>query len=324
VWAEEKARKALSRRALGRLGTGEKVSARGNRLELLRALGALSEAPRPEMQGIADLLHLGPLPAAARHSELFLFQLYPYASVYLGAEGMMGGEARDRIAGFWRALGQEPPGEPDHLAVMLALFARLGELEEGAAGPAEEEAGPWRRARHAYLWEHLASWLPVFLLKLDEIAGGADAFYGRWAALLREALRQEAEALGGPSQLPAHLRDAPALAAPQAEGLEALLQSLLSPVRSGMVLVRADLARAARDLGLGLRLGERRLALRSLLEQETAATLSWLATEATSWATRHLPEIHLAAPLALFWRSRAETTARLLTDLGSEISTPKN
>ncbi|HVT16111.1 MAG TPA: molecular chaperone TorD family protein [Thermoanaerobaculia bacterium] len=302
---------------------GEKGSAQGDRPELFRALGVLSEAPRPEMQGIADLLELGPLPAPAAHSELFLFQLYPYASVYLGAEGMMGGEARDRIAGFWRALGQEPPGEPDHLAVMLALYARLGELEEGAAGPAEG-AAPWRRARHAYLWEHLASWLPVFLLKLDQIAGSADAFYGKWAALLREALQEEVEALGGPSQLPAHLRDAPSLAAPQTEGLDSFLQSLLSPVRSGIVLVRADLARAARDLGLGLRLGERRLALRSLLEQETAATLSWLAIEATSWATRHLPEIHLAAPLALFWRSRAETTACLLTDLGSEISTPKS
>lgn len=301
---------------------GQNVSARGNRLELFRALGALSEAPRPEMQEIADLLGLGPLPEPAAHSEVFLFQLYPYASVYLGAEGMMGGEARDRIAGFWRALGQEPPGEPDHLATMLALYARLGELEERAAGPAER-GEPWRRARHAYLWEHLATWLPVFLLKLDEIAGGADAFYGRWAALLRDALRQEAEALGGPSQLPAHLRDAPGLAAPQAEGLEAFLQSLLSPVRSGMVLARADLARAARDLGLGLRLGERRLALRSLLEQETAPTLAWLGREATSWTTRHLPDIHLAAPLALFWRSRAETTARVLTDLATEISTPK-
>jgi hypothetical protein len=78
---------------------------------------------------VADLLDLGPLPGEAEYTELFLFQLTPYASVYLGPEGMLGGEALDRIAGFWRALQQEPPVEPDHLAVMLGFYARL--MEEG-------------------------------------------------------------------------------------------------------------------------------------------------------------------------------------------------
>ena len=70
---------------------------------------------------------------ARRHTDLFVFQLQPYASVYLGAEGMLGGEARDRIAGFWRALGASPPSEPDHLATMLALLRRSGEREAGPA-----------------------------------------------------------------------------------------------------------------------------------------------------------------------------------------------
>jgi hypothetical protein len=34
----------------------------------------------------------------------------PYAAVYLGAEGGFGGEAADRVAGFWRAIGVPPPG----------------------------------------------------------------------------------------------------------------------------------------------------------------------------------------------------------------------
>ena len=65
---------------------------------------------------------------SSAYMDLFGFQLYPYASVYLGSEGMLGGEARDRIAGFWRAIGEPPPSEPDHLAVLLALYARLCEL----------------------------------------------------------------------------------------------------------------------------------------------------------------------------------------------------
>ena len=98
-------------------------------MELFRALACLAEAPEDETGRVADALGLGPLPAKSEYTETFLFQLYPYASVYLGAEGMMGGVARDRIAGFWRALRQTPPAEPDHMAVMLSLYAQLMEFE---------------------------------------------------------------------------------------------------------------------------------------------------------------------------------------------------
>jgi TorA maturation chaperone TorD len=284
-------------------------------VELFRALGALSEGPSSELQRTADALGLGALPAPAVHSDLFLFQLYPYASVYLGAEGMLGGEARDRIAGFWRALGEAPPAEPDHLALMLALHARIGELE--AADP--RRSGAWRHARRAHLWEHLLSWLPGFLEKLGELA---DPFYARWASLLGEALREEAERLGGPERLALHLREAPGLADPERDGLEPFLQSLLTPVRSGMILARADLSRAADQLGLGLRLGERRWVLRALFEQAAAPVLEWLAGEASRWARRHTPGLHLAAEPAAFWRSRAEATAQLLLRLRAGIPEP--
>ena len=317
------------------------------RPELFRALGALSETPHPELQPIADLLDLGPLPGRAAHGELFLFQLYPYASVYLGAEGMMGGEAADRIAGFWRALGQTPPAEPDHIAVMLGLHARLGELEEQAADrPARER---WRHARAAFLWEHLLCWLPIFLLKLGDLggiggsgppgssgraigvsgqtaeageSGVADPFYLRWAGLLGDALRAETAVLPlpeGPERLPLHLRAAPACIDPRRDGPEGFLASLLSPARTGMVLARADLARAARDLGLGLRLGERRVMLRAMLDQDPGPVLGWLAGEAASWAGRHLPEVHVSPSLAAWWHERGAATARLLRELQAGI-----
>src|SRR5918911_4254765 len=131
-------------------------------MELFRALAVLAEPPTVKAARVAEALELGELPTADEYTELFVFQLYPYASVYLGSEGMIGGEARDRVAGFWRALGQMPPAEPDHLSVMLALYARLCELEEEESGGRAN----WHRARRAFLWEHLLSWLPVYLTKL--------------------------------------------------------------------------------------------------------------------------------------------------------------
>jgi TorA maturation chaperone TorD len=278
--------------------------------ELFRALGSLVEPPTPAGQRVADLLDLGPLPGEAECTELFLFQLTPYASVYLGPEGMLGGEALDRIAGFWRALRQEPPVEPDHLAVMLGFYARL--MEEEADSGETRARGALRRARKAFLWEHFLSWLPPYLDKIGDLG---PPFYRRWARLLEDALREEVGALGAQERLALHLREAPDIADPRTEAPDGFVGALLSPVRSGMILARSDLGRAGRELDLGTRAGERRFVLRGLLEQNPSGTLEWLRREAVGWAERHGRPDPLAPGIADFWRRRSQATADLLRDL---------
>src|ERR1043166_9093800 len=155
-------------------------------MELFRALAIFAEPPTAKGAAVAEALGLGELPGADEYTEVFIFQLHPYASVYLGTEGMIGGEARDRVAGFWRALGQMPPAEPDHLALMLAFYARLVELEEEAMDEQRRES--WRGARKAFLWEHLLSWLAVYLTKLTGISSH---FYAEWGMMLWRALVSE-------------------------------------------------------------------------------------------------------------------------------------
>ncbi|MCB1054104.1 MAG: molecular chaperone TorD family protein [Acidobacteria bacterium] len=284
-------------------------------MELLRALGALTEPPSPATQPLAEALGLGDPPDATAHAALFTFELYPYASVYLGAEGQLGGEARDRIAGFWRALGLEPPTEPDHLATLLALQASLAELEEHTAGSARER---WRHARRAHLEEHLLSWLPPYLARMLELG---DPSYRRWAELLGETLAVETRALGGTEEPPQslHLRTAPPLRDPRTEGGQSLLEDLLTPVRSGLILTRTDLARAARELGLGLRQGERRYVLQALLGQDAAGMLGWLAKEATRQGKVLIERTEeMRLPVPAHWPARVEATGKLLRNLARE------
>src|SRR5687767_526460 len=118
---------------------------------------------------------------------------------------MLGGAARDTVAGFLRALSQTPAAVPDPVAVRLALYAELAEHEMSETDDARRES--WRRARRAFLWEHLLSWLPVYLSKLKEIA---TPFYARWGEILLDALFEEARATGKQEQLPLHLREASA------------------------------------------------------------------------------------------------------------------
>jgi TorA maturation chaperone TorD len=278
-------------------------------MELFRALAVLVEPPCSETARLAELLNLGEEPTSSEFTDLFVFQLYPYASVYLGEGGMLGGEARDRVAGFWRALGQAPPAEPDHLAVMLALYARLAELDREATADLRLTH---RHVRGTFFWEHLASWLPVYLEKLARIA---PPLYRAWGRLLQEAVTNEASQLTLPDRLPLHLREAPLLPSLQTEGTEKFLAGLLAPVHSGMILTRSDLARAARDLDLGLRAGERRFVLQALFDQDASGTLNWLRDESHACVDRYRTLGGWSPAVARFWMERASQTADVLGGL---------
>ena len=284
--------------------------------ELFRALAALAEPPDETTARLSEALDLGTPPRAEVYTQLFLFQLYPYASVYLGAEGMLGGEAQDRVAGFWRALGQVPPAEPDHLAVMLALYARLREFGEGEQDERRREG--WRHARRAFLWEHLLSWLPVYLSKLQDLCQldeDESGLYARWAKLLARALDEEARTLGPQGPLPAHLREAPPLADPRDAGTDEFLRALLAPARSGLILTRSDLRRAALRLELNARPGERHFVLKSLFAQDAAGLLAWLKQEADLAAEQHRARRDALGEVALAWERKATAASALLKEL---------
>src|SRR5918996_3366147 len=169
--------------------------------ELLRALGTLCEPPAAPHARVAEALALPGAPDASAYTHVFVLQLPPYASLYLGPEGMLGGAARERIAGFWRALGLVPPAEPDHLAALLGLYAALADDER--AQPDGARRALRRQARAALLHEHLLSWLGPWLARVAELGG---AWHRAWANLLTDALAREAgELLTGEEPLPAHL-----------------------------------------------------------------------------------------------------------------------
>jgi hypothetical protein len=251
---------------------------------------------------------------ASEYADVFMFQLYPYASVYLGPEGMMGGEARGRISGFWQAVGRVPPVEPDHLASLIGLYVALADEEAGGAA-AESSLG--HQARQALLSEHLAPWVFPYLERMQELG---NRFYGRWAELLEAVLKDEVVGFGAPVELPAHFRAAGGLSDPRTEGGDAFLSGLLAPVCSGMIMTRADLARLASQLDLGLRAGERRYALEHLMGQDPENVLGGLASEAERQRAGHELRRPWLGASAVFLETRARTTADLLRALQNEAS----
>jgi hypothetical protein len=304
------------------------------RWELLRALGAVAGDPADAR---AACVPLGlPAPGNAEHTEVFVLNCPPYAAVYLGPDGGLGGDAADRVAGFWRAIGVAPPAEPDHLTALLSLYASLGEAAAGARAAATR--GALARARRALFWEHLWPWLPAYLEAVAALADTAPAL-AAWAGLAwRAVLAERAGHPGG--RLPLALRAAPpplsADCAPSPlspdcapsplspdcapRGLPHwdLAAVLTTPIRSGLILTRRRLAAGADEAGAGHRIGERRFTLRAMLEQAPAGTLRWLHGEAGRWAGRHAAAARGGAGLPGrdavqdWWADRARRTEAAL------------
>ena len=274
--------------------------------EVFRALGALCEPPDPAHAGLAGALGLPVPPDAATFTDVFVFQLVPYAAPYLSPDGMLGGEAADRVAGFWRALQLTPPAEPDHLAALLGLYAALGERENAEIRP--DRAGAWREARRALLWEHLLTWVPAYTHAMSAVSAG---FHAAWARLLLEALLAEARVLTPPPSPPLHLRHVPELPGAGPD----LVRALLAPARSGLLITRNDLMAAAAATGLSARADGREFTLRTLLDSDQSAISAWLAGHAAGWAKRHRADDASLPRIAEHWLGRAQASVCVLQQL---------
>ncbi len=234
--------------------------------------------------------------------------------MYLGPDGALGGEGADRAAGFWQALGLTPPAEPDHLTTLLSLYASLGEAADESRRPATAAALAGFQA--ALFWEHLWPWLPAYLEAVTDL--GAPALTG-WAELTRRAMAAEYSAQPEQAQLPLALRAAPAAAGPYGP-LRDMIAALTTPVRSGIILTRRQLALGAGKAGVGHRIGERRYTLRAMLEQDPPATLTWLSQEAQRWERRHAGRGADDAA-SRWWTARAALTSLFLRNSAADART---
>lgn len=285
-----------------------------NRFEMLRALACIADSlvlPNNSLTNALGLEEIDP----GEHTETFILSCPPYASIHLGAEGKLGGEALDRVAGFWRAIGLTPPNEPDHLSVLLSLYAELGEAESNANQ--ERTVHQLKRVRETLLWEHLWSWVPGYLgavIDLETIT------LTPWANLLAEALYAETRSASPAQALPLAMRQA--VEPLNTDSTDNLLDSIIAPIRSGIILTRNGLRDAGSRLGIGCRVGERRFTLRSMLEQDPHSTVSWLRDESLRWARRHSerPKV-LGGDPRIWWTDRALVSASTLEELLSNTRT---
>ncbi len=265
----------------------------------------------PDGAGLGEL--------AVAYADLFLLNVYPYASVFLDPDGEMNGARAQEMRGVYEQFDYAPDalrevGAPDHIGLMLGLLAQA------------------RHASRAIL-PYALDWAPVLCLAVER-EPAAHSFYRALASETRRVLFAEIES----PDLEPRVRTSGQIAELQLEsdpsalraGLEfsgeetslrSIVHRLLCPARSGIFLSRARLGAWARDLGVPLPFGGRFDVGVSLFEvagvvDSIARLVDWLMAEVEEWDAAFTAWSEAGwGDYAIAWQARITRTARLLAEM---------
>lgn len=204
-------------------------------------------------------------------TKFFLLDLQPNASIYLSNTGTLGGEIYEEIAGFFKVLGADPGTQADHISSMFSLLGYILRAEAKFSDNHEREDEVVRnrailRARSVLVGEHLLPWAPAYLLRAKEVAPEAISV---WASVGLDFL---AEQIANIHQVDIHYSSSADVAENHPEDGD-LVEWLLAPAKSGLIIAQSDLTAIAQEAGLGKRVGGRRFILKNLLDTDKAAVL---------------------------------------------------
>jgi TorA maturation chaperone TorD len=297
--------------------------ARSDDLALISALPELADA----LQGVdaARLVNL-----AVDYQRLFGLNLPPYESVFVDPSAMLMAPATGRVRTLYQRAKWTPPataraGAADHLG--LELLALADWLVEGQIDLA-----------HQLHTEHLALWVPAFVLSLARL--GPHPFYTTLSGLTLDLLL----ATLPPDPIPADVDPFPVLPPPPtyhadgmspppvepdeetAAGVRDVVRRLLTPRDAGVFITRQDILKISQTLELPEVIGGRfhmmenlfRLAgqydllpalfdqLIRFLDRATPVYAGW-GKEYPAWT-----------PYARAWGERVSTTRGALTSFREE------
>jgi len=272
--------------------------------------------------------------AAADHYDLFGLNVFPYASFFLDASGRLGGPVTDLVRHQLQRVHLAPENEvegADHLGHELAYLALLAGAEADAR--ADDNRAEVERMQHLqrqFLDRHLLWWLPPFV---RATAQHGHPFYTALAELMWELVIDHRAALGGspagaltpePDDLPNDLLD------DESTGLKDIARFIMTPVWSGIVLSRDDVARLGRAERLPRGFGDRTQMLTNLLRSASEydgldAVLEQLGRQIGAWRGHYRSVAADGNPLravAAFWQARLDTTEAVIGRIRAAAPSP--
>jgi hypothetical protein len=278
------------------LGTLSALWLREPEEELIRHAHGALELPLAAQQELA-----------VAYSELFLLNVYPYAGIFLEANGELNGARAQEMAALYEQYAYAPNelravGAADHIGLLLGFADAVGQ---------------------DIVLPYLMDWAPVLCLAVER-ALTTHPFYQALAARTREFLLQANRKQGASGAAPLGLpfSNLQFLFADEEEwSTRGVVRYLLAPARSGIFLTRARLGLWARALGVPVAFGDRVQLGAALLENAGAlnqieTVFDWLRAEAEAWDAAYAAwQTQFAWQHAHIWRARTQNTFRLLQEM---------
>lgn len=286
----------------------------------------------PDLAEATDLNNYDADKAGSEHYNLFGFNVFPYASVFLDETATLGGPISQNVLSFYHGSGFDVSLEsesPDHIALQLQFLAFLCAAEEEAIqDDLVQVALSINQLQRRFLDEHLLSWLPAFA---PAIRQQGDRFYTRLADLTLETVLHHREALENDLLAPEAvfaLPPAPDLLDDLKTGLKDIAAYLIIPAYSGLYLGRGDIIRLARNHSLPRGFGSRAQMLTNLLRSaadydQIPTLLEEIQVLVSIWKQAyHVQMDSTSARFASIWLNRLESTEKLLRSLNKAIIQP--
>ncbi|MCB9763433.1 MAG: molecular chaperone TorD family protein [Alphaproteobacteria bacterium] len=292
--------------------------ARGRALDLIGALfreGPTRVDALRAVEALAPFVPGDPEVAAAEHHRALSMEVFPFASVFLGARATLGGAHADAAREAMAQAGFDPAPlgvEPDHLGALLAALAFLCGAEADAWRDGRPDIAKRVRAHAAALIDgQLLPWLPALIIALEDARA---PLYATAAGLALELIAGMRE---GP--LPDwSLPQAPAVLDDPKAGLRRVGAHLAVPAFAGGMWTLSALTAVGRQAELAQGFGRRAQRIEGLLSAAAHyARVPALIAEMDHVMMRWSSRFRTMAPLAPTgpWLHRVEDARALLTRL---------
>lgn len=204
----------------------------------------------------------------AEHYQLFGRNVFPFEAIFLGIDGLLGGEITDSVTTFYQSLGFSAPIDEnaDHLSVELTLMAFLSGAESDAiADNVTHQIQRMRQLQRRFLDEHLLRWLPACVSAIQQ-QGKSD--YQDVASQILALTIEHRTQLGDDLMMTEsafQLPDVPDLINDEKTSLRDIASYLLTPSYTGFFLSSDDIKRLGAQFRLPHGFGKRQQILTNLL-----------------------------------------------------------
>jgi len=265
---------------------------------------------------------------AAAHHTLFRFNLFPFESIFLGSDGLLGGDITQGVVNHYQRSGFPVSGDdtsPDHVGIELAYLAFLSGAESDAW---EDNLAPTavRLQRHQsdFLQTHLLRWLPPLIVAIRQQGG---PFFTAVADLTLSLVTDHYQTLRNNLDDTAvhswQLPPAPDLLNDEKTGLKQIAAFLVTPVHSGLYLSRDDVGQLARRQELPRGFGDRQQLLLNLLRaavqyEQLPHLLDALIRLVQTWQAGYRSMVGLASFTAV-WQTKLTQTMDLLRQIQTSV-----